>query len=63
VTSWGNAATERRGCYADFSISVFRRFSFCMVMQEISPLLWFDGQAEEPAKFYVSVFNQGMAVD
>src|SRR5437660_12318757 len=26
-------------------------------MQRISPFLWFDGQAEEAAKFYVSVFK------
>jgi predicted 3-demethylubiquinone-9 3-methyltransferase (glyoxalase superfamily) len=26
-------------------------------MQRIAPFLWFDGQAEEAAKFYVSVFK------
>jgi predicted 3-demethylubiquinone-9 3-methyltransferase (glyoxalase superfamily) len=26
-------------------------------MQKITPMLWFDGQAEEAAKFYVSVFK------
>ncbi len=26
-------------------------------MQKISPCLWFDGQAEDAAKFYVSIFN------
>jgi predicted 3-demethylubiquinone-9 3-methyltransferase (glyoxalase superfamily) len=26
-------------------------------MQKISPFLWFDTQAEEAAKFYVSIFN------
>ena len=26
-------------------------------MQRISPMLWFDGQAEEAANFYVSVFK------
>lgn len=26
-------------------------------MQGITPMLWFDGQAEEAAKFYVSVFK------
>jgi predicted 3-demethylubiquinone-9 3-methyltransferase (glyoxalase superfamily) len=26
-------------------------------MQKITPFLWFDGQAEEAAKFYVSVFK------
>jgi predicted 3-demethylubiquinone-9 3-methyltransferase (glyoxalase superfamily) len=28
-------------------------------MQKISTCLWFDGQAEEAAKFYVSVFRKG----
>ena len=28
-------------------------------MQKISPFLWFDDQAEEAAKFYVSVFSGG----
>ena len=28
-------------------------------VQQISPCLWFDGQAEEAAKFYVSVFKKG----
>jgi predicted 3-demethylubiquinone-9 3-methyltransferase (glyoxalase superfamily) len=27
-------------------------------IQKISPCLWFDGQAEEAAKFYVSVFEK-----
>lgn len=26
-------------------------------MQKINPFLWFDSQAEEAAKFYVSVFK------
>jgi predicted 3-demethylubiquinone-9 3-methyltransferase (glyoxalase superfamily) len=26
-------------------------------MQKITPFLWFDGQAEEAAKFYVSIFK------
>jgi predicted 3-demethylubiquinone-9 3-methyltransferase (glyoxalase superfamily) len=26
-------------------------------MQKITPFLWFDGQAEEAAKFYTSIFN------
>jgi len=26
-------------------------------MQKIAPFLWFDGQAEEAAKFYVSIFR------
>ena len=29
------------------------------VVQEISPCLWFDTQAEDAAKFYVSVFKRG----
>ena len=28
-------------------------------IQQISPCLWFDGQAEEAANFYVSVFKKG----
>ena len=28
-------------------------------VQQISPCLWFDGQAEEAARFYVSVFRKG----
>ena len=28
-------------------------------MQKITPFLWFDGQAEEAAKFYVAVFKDG----
>jgi predicted 3-demethylubiquinone-9 3-methyltransferase (glyoxalase superfamily) len=28
-------------------------------MQKITPFLWFDGQAEEAANFYVSVFRNG----
>jgi predicted 3-demethylubiquinone-9 3-methyltransferase (glyoxalase superfamily) len=28
-------------------------------MQKITPCLWFDNQAEEAAKFYVSVFKDG----
>lgn len=28
-------------------------------MQKITPFLWFDGNAEEAAKFYVSVFKKG----
>lgn len=28
-------------------------------MQTITPFLWFDGQAEQAAKFYVSVFKGG----
>jgi predicted 3-demethylubiquinone-9 3-methyltransferase (glyoxalase superfamily) len=28
-------------------------------MQKVTPFLWFDGQAEAAAKFYVSVFRDG----
>lgn len=28
-----------------------------MAFQKISPFLWFDGQAEDAAKFYVSIFK------
>ena len=28
-------------------------------IQQISPCLWFDGQAEEAARFYISVFKKG----
>jgi predicted 3-demethylubiquinone-9 3-methyltransferase (glyoxalase superfamily) len=28
-------------------------------IQQISPCLWFDGQAEEAARFYISVFRKG----
>ncbi len=28
-------------------------------MQKITPCLWFDGQAEEAAKFYISIFKNG----
>ena len=28
-------------------------------IQQISPCLWFDGQAQEAARFYVSVFRKG----
>jgi predicted 3-demethylubiquinone-9 3-methyltransferase (glyoxalase superfamily) len=31
-------------------------------MQKIAPMLWFDTQAEEAAKFYVSVFKNGSKV-
>ena len=41
----------------NFSISVFQPFGFGSGMQKITPMLWFDGQAEEAAKFYVSVFK------
>ncbi len=32
-------------------------------MQKIMPCLWFDGQAEEAAKFYVSVFKSGRILE
>ena len=28
-------------------------------MRKVTPMLWYDGQAEEAAKFYVSVFKDG----
>ena len=31
-------------------------------MQKITPFLWFDGQAEEAAQFYVSVFKNSRVV-
>src|SRR2546423_8791223 len=31
-------------------------------MQKITPFLWFDNQAEEAAKFYVSIFNNSRIV-
>lgn len=31
-------------------------------MQKITPFLWFDDQAEEAAKFYVSIFNDSKIV-
>jgi predicted 3-demethylubiquinone-9 3-methyltransferase (glyoxalase superfamily) len=32
-------------------------------MQKISPFLWFDSQAEEAAKFYVSIFKNSRIVN
>ena len=32
-------------------------------MQKITPFLWFDGQAEEAAKFYVSIFKNSKILD
>jgi len=32
-------------------------------VKRIAPCLWFDDQAEEAAKFYVSVFGEGSAID
>jgi predicted 3-demethylubiquinone-9 3-methyltransferase (glyoxalase superfamily) len=31
-------------------------------MSKVTPFLWFDGQAEEAAKFYVKLFKQGSKV-
>ncbi len=31
-------------------------------MQKVSPFLWFDGQAEEAANFYVSIFENSRVV-
>jgi predicted 3-demethylubiquinone-9 3-methyltransferase (glyoxalase superfamily) len=33
-----------------------------MTMQKITPFLWFNGQAEEAMKFYVSIFGNSRAV-
>ena len=32
-------------------------------MQKITACLWFDGQAEEAAEFYISVFGNGRIID
>ena len=32
-------------------------------MRKITPFLWFDNQAEEAAKFYVSIFKNSKIVD
>lgn len=32
-------------------------------MQQVTPFLWFDGQAEEAAKFYTSVFDDSEITD
>ena len=31
-------------------------------MQKITPFLWFDGKAEEAARFYVSIFRNSKVV-
>ena len=31
------------------------------IMQQITPCLWFDNQAEEAAKFYTGIFKPGFA--
>lgn len=33
-----------------------------MIMQKIAPFLWFNGQAEEAAKFYTSIFKNSKIV-
>ena len=33
-----------------------------MIMQKITPFLWFDNNAEEAANFYVSIFNNSKIV-
>lgn len=33
------------------------------VAQKITPFLWFDGNAEEAARFYVSVFKRSKITD
>jgi predicted 3-demethylubiquinone-9 3-methyltransferase (glyoxalase superfamily) len=32
-------------------------------MPKITPFLWFDGQADEAAKFYVSIFKNSRIID
>ena len=32
-------------------------------MQKITPFLWFDGEAEEAANFYVSIFKNSKIVN
>ena len=39
--------------------AVSKRTKPAASIQQISPCLWFDGQAEEAARFYVSVFPKG----
>lgn len=34
-----------------------------MIQQKITPNLWFDGQAEEAAEYYVSVFVEDSGID
>jgi predicted 3-demethylubiquinone-9 3-methyltransferase (glyoxalase superfamily) len=45
--TWKQDGTVSRAAYSSAKESA---------MQKISPCLWFDGRAEEAAKFYVSVF-------
>ena len=33
-----------------------------MLVQKITPFLWFDNQAEEAAKFYTSIFKNSKIV-
>ena len=38
-------------------LCIASRCAHCESMQRITPMLWFDNQAEEAANFYVSVFK------
>src|SRR5258706_11241489 len=41
-----------------FDLSKIKTLNFKLFyMQKITPFLWFDGQAEEAANFYVSIFK------
>ncbi len=51
-----------------FSLTFLRKpknitFHKKSIMQKITPFLWFDGQAEAAANFYVSVFKNSKVVD
>jgi predicted 3-demethylubiquinone-9 3-methyltransferase (glyoxalase superfamily) len=48
---------ERSGTLAEASRPTKEK-----IMQTISPFLWFDGQAEEAANFYVSIFKKSRIV-
>jgi predicted 3-demethylubiquinone-9 3-methyltransferase (glyoxalase superfamily) len=50
--AWRDQDDNRISAFRFLGISAFVRS-----MQRITPFLWFDGQAEEAAKFYVSVFK------
>jgi predicted 3-demethylubiquinone-9 3-methyltransferase (glyoxalase superfamily) len=41
-----------------FQLSISRVLTTIPLMQKITPFLWFDGKAEEAAKFYVSIFKK-----
>src|SRR5207247_1776231 len=54
--------------YACIFVSLFQASSFTlknknMTLQKITPFLWFDNQAEEAAKFYVSLFNNSKIIN